>query len=309
MYKHWQTLSVTLTSSSSVDQETIVNELNSNSGFSDLFVATLELTNKSSNSRYVSIKQKKSKDRMRFYVVNTGLERLLKFNYLAGVADIPNYFYRHGVDQVLNYSDGVNILVPLYLEVTAINKNTTPTITIANHGLSATMEVIVKNSNSQTSVDGVDASIAVPSVNTITISGTGNTSSDALTGDYAEVYTPIDIAILKNARNNSGRLLELASPDGTTANLYSKMKKDYELLAGRSGLFIFRKRWVDGATIPNVVQVIEYSAGAKVGDLAKRITYVYATGDTDNDAPTEITETPHRLRAADLISPDWTQAN
>lgn len=75
-------------------------------------------------------------------------------------------------------------------------------------------------------------------------------------------------------------------------------KKDYELLEGRSGLFLFRKNTLDGSN--RITQVIEYQAGSVVGDFAKKINYKY-TG--SNTSPSEMTEIPYVLTSGDLIQP------
>lgn len=81
--------------------------------------------------------------------------------------------------------------------------------------------------------------------------------------------------------------------------IVEEMKKDWELLEGRaSGLFTFQKLTVDGSD--RITQIIEYPAGAKVGDFARRITYSY-TGSNSN--PSQVTEEPHTLTSGDLVTP------
>lgn len=76
------------------------------------------------------------------------------------------------------------------------------------------------------------------------------------------------------------------------------MLEDWELLAGRSGLFTFKKQTVDGSN--RVTEIIEYPAGAKVGDFAKKTTNVYTGANT---FPSEVTEIPYVLTSGDLITP------
>jgi len=76
------------------------------------------------------------------------------------------------------------------------------------------------------------------------------------------------------------------------------VKEDWELLAGRSGIFHFQKCTVDGSD--RITQIIEYPAGAGVGSLARKINYVYSGG---NLKPTTITEIPYTLQSGDLITP------
>jgi hypothetical protein len=79
--------------------------------------------------------------------------------------------------------------------------------------------------------------------------------------------------------------------------------KNWELLRGRAGYFMFTKNTVDANTPPRITDTIQYPAGAKVGDFAKKITYVY-TG--TNAAPDQITEYPYVLTSSDLLTPSGT---
>ena len=79
---------------------------------------------------------------------------------------------------------------------------------------------------------------------------------------------------------------------------YSAMQEDWELLGGRVGIFQFKKQTVDGSN--RITQIIEYSAGAGVGDIARKINYTYTAANT---SPSQITEIPYTLTSGDLISP------
>lgn len=77
------------------------------------------------------------------------------------------------------------------------------------------------------------------------------------------------------------------------------MLEDWELLKGRaSGLFKFKKITVDGSD--RITQIIEYGAGAVEGDFAKQTDYTYSGA---NKNPDQITEIPHVLVTADLVTP------
>jgi hypothetical protein len=79
----------------------------------------------------------------------------------------------------------------------------------------------------------------------------------------------------------------------------AEMKEDWELLGGRaSGLFTFQKMTIDGSN--RISQIIEYPAGAKVGDFARKINYAYSGSNTN---PSQVTEVPHVLSVVDLITP------
>lgn len=76
---------------------------------------------------------------------------------------------------------------------------------------------------------------------------------------------------------------------------------DWEMLEGRSGLFIFKNNCLDDDD--NIVQTIEYQAGATVGDMARKICYAF-----DGHAnPIQITEEPYVLSAFDLVEPDCSE--
>lgn len=96
----------------------------------------------------------------------------------------------------------------------------------------------------------------------------------------------VDASIIDNAVDAAGRPLGYDS--GT-------VRDDWELLEGKSGLFMFSKIDLDG---DNINSIIEYPAGAKAGDLAKKTTYYY-TG----NQPIQITEEPYTLTDSDLVTP------
>lgn len=101
--------------------------------------------------------------------------------------------------------------------------------------------------------------------------------------DTSNILIPLDTAnmvdssLIDNAVDAKGKSLGFSS---------SSVSEDYELLEGRSGLFQF-------TNVVSGTETIIYSAGAKVGDLAKRI--VTNGGNTF--------ELPHTLKSGDLISP------
>lgn len=76
------------------------------------------------------------------------------------------------------------------------------------------------------------------------------------------------------------------------------MKEDWELLAGRVGIFNFQKITVDGSD--RITEIIEYPAGATTGAMARKINYSY-TGANKN--PDQITEIPYTLESGDLVTP------
>ena len=87
----------------------------------------------------------------------------------------------------------------------------------------------------------------------------------------------VDANVIDNALDLNGVSLGLDS---------STVQADWQLLQGQSGIFTFTNDQGGGV-------VVEYPAGAKVGDLAKKITTVGS----------DITEEPYTLTASDLITP------
>lgn len=99
----------------------------------------------------------------------------------------------------------------------------------------------------------------------------------------------VDGDIVFHAVNNKGVSLNL---DPTAE------QEDWELLEGRSGLFMFYNNTVDATS--RITQSIQYQAGAQVGDMAKLVQNTYTGAQT---TPDHVTEIPHVLIAADLITP------
>ena len=76
-------------------------------------------------------------------------------------------------------------------------------------------------------------------------------------------------------------------------------KADWELLRGRaSGIYTFKKQTIDDEG--RIVEIIEYPAGALVGDLARKTIYTFTDTNTE---PDEIFQIPHVLTSDDLITP------
>lgn len=99
----------------------------------------------------------------------------------------------------------------------------------------------------------------------------------------------VDANIIDNAIDSKGVSLGYDS---------NTVKEDWQLLAGRSGIFHFQKCIVDGSD--RITQIIEYPAGAGAGSLARKINYTYSGA---NNKPTTITEVPYTLQDGDLITP------
>jgi hypothetical protein len=183
----------------------VVGILNADPTFSPLFVASVVAVD---GGESVGIERRSSKPSCRSYFGNGGAEVALGFNKKAGVAELPEYFTRHTIDNRANYSDSVGMLIKLDPE------------------------------------------------------------------------NEVDQSVIENAGFSNGPM------------------EDYELLRGRSGLFTFQKITVDGSD--RITQIIEYPAGAVVGDFGRKIQYEY-TGENKN--PSQVTEVPYVLEDGNMVSP------
>lgn len=84
----------------------------------------------------------------------------------------------------------------------------------------------------------------------------------------------------------------------TNAGFTATEQADWQLLRGRSTVFRFYKNTVDGSN--RITSRIEYPAGAKAGDLAKKTTFSYTSTNTNPDIEAEV---PYVLTSGDLITP------
>lgn len=99
----------------------------------------------------------------------------------------------------------------------------------------------------------------------------------------------VDAAIIDNAVDAKG--ISLGYDSGT-------VREDWELLEGKSGIFQFQKGpSAESVSTTNVT--IYYSAGAKVGDFAKKVTEQY---DSSSILVARFEE-PYTLTSGDLVTP------
>jgi len=111
--KNWADLAVTISASSlaATTMEEVVISLRANAVFDDFFTTRIRTDNK------VEIKQKKPVTSMKFFIKNGRAESVLKFNKLAGVAELPSFFNRHSIANRFNYIDSQNALILLNTSV------------------------------------------------------------------------------------------------------------------------------------------------------------------------------------------------
>jgi hypothetical protein len=216
--KQFQTLNINVSgvTPSATQAWEVTTALNNNPVFAALWTAVTVPTASSPSHpdtttppMTVSIRAKRPQGQIKAYIANTGAETKMKFNLKAPIRELPSYFSRHAVANVLTYSDSVGLLVALDT----------------------------------------------------------NASYDA-------------------------SLISAQNQDPNT------VQPDWQLLKGRAGYFNFRKQTLDGSS--RLSTILDYPAGAVVGDLAKLTQYVYSGGDT---IPSKIMEIPHVLTSDDLITP------
>jgi len=97
-------ITITATNIASVTALEVVNSLNANATFADLFVAQLYSSGKSSTTlNKILIKAKRSKGNFRAYVSNGAAESILKFNYEAPVGELPTLFEKYALENRFDY--------------------------------------------------------------------------------------------------------------------------------------------------------------------------------------------------------------
>lgn len=112
--KNFSSLSINVNGAN--PSETTVNEvvqaLNSNSIFSELFLAE-SYTISGGNTVFIKTKVDSSKRKIKLWISNTGAEEKFRFNKHAGIAELPSYFERHTIENWKNFPDSVGQLILL----------------------------------------------------------------------------------------------------------------------------------------------------------------------------------------------------
>lgn len=107
-FMNYASLSVALNGASlaAVTAHEVVNSLNTNAIFADLFTAIVyPSTDNSSINNKVLIKGKKNRATWRAYISNTSAETILNFNKNAPVAELPNLFTKYDIQQRFAYPE------------------------------------------------------------------------------------------------------------------------------------------------------------------------------------------------------------
>jgi hypothetical protein len=134
-YLNYTDLDVTITGASiaAVTAQEVVNSLNSNSTFADLFVASVSPSlNTANSSGKIIIKGKRSRGQWRAYVVNYQAEGVLQFNKNAPIGQFPELFEKYaienrwswpdvGADRIVLLNPGANAIDSAYITAAGYN--------------------------------------------------------------------------------------------------------------------------------------------------------------------------------------------
>jgi hypothetical protein len=112
-FRSWSSLSIDVTGAdpSATSPREVVNALNSDPIFNSMYIASVVPVD-SSESVGIS-KNPQRKQNFKAYFGNSGAETKLGFNKMAGVAEIPEYFSRHTIENRNLYPDSLGILIRL----------------------------------------------------------------------------------------------------------------------------------------------------------------------------------------------------
>ncbi len=249
--------------------------LNANPSFSSWFVAGIMAEDKLSPVNKVYIRQKKPATNFRFYVSNSGAERKLKFNKYGGIADIPSFFDKDTIANRFESAEANNKLIRLSHSITGNTVANPTVVTSPNHGLSNGDIVYIIGSNCSPTIDG-ERTVTVTGVNTFTVAV--NVTTAGTTGEW---------------------LSETENEILTDANVdYTTYMADWQHLRGRTNVFMFYKNTVDGSN--RITSQLQWQAGSKAGDLAKKVLYTYSGSNT---TPSTQLEIPYVLTNSDLLEP------
>ena len=317
MYKNWVGMTVDIGSTSNAagrlnatrleDIKTDLDNNSLNQGFSQYFETSISggsLTtfdgSKIAPQTKLTIKQTMPANRFKFFVDNTQAETIIQFNARAGVAELPNYFLRHSISERFNYPDANNQLIALSRPISLITKASPAICTSNNHGLPAGAHTVRVSQTTSGTIDGNQTATQV-SVDTFSIAV--DTTGDADHPSYPAGSGISGVRGFWAPRVNVDVIANAVTPKGASLALdFDNAQYDYELLAGRSGIYNHQNLTTETAGLFRILQIIEYPSGAQPGDLGRRIQYSYGAAGATN--PDRVWETPHVLTAADIIAAD-----
>jgi hypothetical protein len=111
-HKNWTSIAIDVSGSnpSSTTAQEVVVKLNANEMFASMYVASVSKVNDLDS---VLITKNSKKQNAKIYFSNSGAETKLGFNKNASVAELPEYFTRHTIENRNNYEDSAGLLIKL----------------------------------------------------------------------------------------------------------------------------------------------------------------------------------------------------
>lgn len=279
-YKNFTSFSVDVSgaTASATKAVEVRDILNATPAFSDWFTAGIDNAKRGGGERaggpfrvFVRLK----KPGFRLYVSNTGAELKLKFNKFAGIADIPSYFEKDTISNRFATPESNGRLIRISHQISGNTVANPTVVTSVGHGLTTGDVVYIAGSNSSPTLNG-SRTVTVTGADAFTIPV--NVTTAGTTGEWMSA--------------SEYQMLVDAGYDYTT------LMADWQHLRGRTSSFMFTKNVVDGSN--RITSQIVWQAGAKVGQLAKRIVNTYTSSNT---TPTTTMELPYILTANDLLTP------
>jgi hypothetical protein len=112
-FKNWSSVSIDLAGAdpSNTSAQEVVGKLNSDPIFSSLFMA--KVVKVEGLDSVGVVKNPAKKQNVKMYFGNYGAQIQLGFNKRAGVAELPEYFARHTIQNRSRYEDSVGMLIRL----------------------------------------------------------------------------------------------------------------------------------------------------------------------------------------------------
>jgi hypothetical protein len=256
----------------------VVTKLNANPLFADNFTASITNASKGNmaygNNFKVLIRCTKPRQAVRIYVTNCGAESALLFNYRAQIRQFPTYFSRFTIANRFNF----NLPNPI------------PSLLVQLDPTQACQAQLIVNAGLAYTVGLTNLSAVVTTTNTAPFTvGDSVVLFDGTTTLAATVLSIIPGVSIT---------VSLPWPGPTESGFVIDILADWQLLADRSNTHTFAKITQDGSG--RITTIIEYFCGAKVGDMARKIQYVYAGV---SSTPSQITTIPWTLSSGDLVTP------
>lgn len=112
-FKNWASLNIDVAGGdpSATTAAEVAAALNANPTFSSMLLASVYGIPGGDSVMVSKVVSKRQS--AKFYFGNSGAEAVLCFNKMAPVAELPEYFSRHTVDNVKNYEDSTGLLIRL----------------------------------------------------------------------------------------------------------------------------------------------------------------------------------------------------